>query len=74
VRFGAVTTASSNESSKTDGEASSEHPLRQEMTIPERVNETEPSAAPIDAKSDVDALADEEADSLPSQPIHAATQ
>jgi hypothetical protein len=74
VRFGAVTTASPNESSKTDGEASSELPRPQEMTIPERAKQAEPLAAPADAKSDAGALADEEADSLPSQPTHAATQ
>jgi hypothetical protein len=72
VHFGAVTTATPGESSKTfDEETSSEHP---QLTIPERAKESEPLAAPPDAKKDVDAPTDDVTDGLPSQPTHAATQ
>jgi trehalose 6-phosphate synthase len=75
VRFGPVTTtADTIEPSKTEGKSFSEHPLRQEMTIPERAKESEPITAPIDGKKDADAPADDMADGLPSQPTNGATQ
>jgi hypothetical protein len=74
VRFGSVTSADAIEPPKSEGETSSEHPLRQEMTIPERAKAAEPTTAPVDARKDVDAPADDMADGLPSQPTHAATQ
>jgi trehalose 6-phosphate synthase len=73
VRFDAATTSKPDDSSKTEGATSSEHPLRQELTIPERAKESEPSAA-VDATKDAEAPAASIADDLPSQPTHAVTQ